>query len=426
VTAAPPPPASAARSTAELAVAQLLGPVLLAVQLVVVSRTLTTAEVGRWTLPAALLTGEAAVLELGLHLVLSRASLADGRSRARRWAVLVTASHAVVATTAAMAGASWAPLALTLLPAPALSAIAAVGRADMARRGRYRRLAVTELEAAFVGVAVTVATAASLGVWSFVAGALADRTLRRGEAQLVMLLYVLVFLAGNLDFALASRLLRLSELGVYFIAFNAVSVPAGRIGFAANRVIVSRPDAANRTGATRSTLSAICAVGFALGAACLLAAPLLPSVLGTRWSGAVEPMRAFGAVTAAALVAATARALAVARDLERGAVAAMVATVGLLAAAILVVQPDDPTSLARAVAASSCVAVVTWWFVLGVEQRRESTVPVALAAAGSAVALALAPVAPGAGATVLAALVVVVGRRERHLLPSLSARRSLP
>ena len=426
---------SVTRGAFALTASQAIAPVFQAAQLAVVSRSVGPTQLGDWVIPAVVLAGEALLFELGLHAALARRPLRDDHALARRWAAVAVSLHGALVLFASLIGAPWTLLALTILPVAPLSALSAVGRARLAHGNAYTRVARIELEAAALGafVACTLAIGGA-GIWSLAASAVgrsaylaarvarvqqaheSDGVARRREAHLIIISYVFVFVAGNVDYALAAGFLTGEQLGIYFIAFNVAAAPVTRVGLAANRVIVGRLGATDGKNVV-TTLSILGSLG---AAALCWCAPALPILLGEGWRAVVGPMRIFASVTGAVMVGNGVRGVAIALDRDRQVALASAAAALATIAAVLVRQPDDPGQLARAVAVAALVSFLAWCCALPPANRRETLWPLISTGATAIVGLALASSASGWTAPALTLLFVGVAVTNRDVVVRLA------
>ena len=425
---------SVARGSLALTASQFVAPLFQAVQLAVVSRAVGPSDLGEWVIPAVVLAGEALLFELGLHAALARRPLDDDRAIARRWAIGACIAHGAVVLIAAAVDAPWTALALAILPVAPLSALSAVGRARLAHGNAFARVARIELEAAALGAAVACALAVGgAGIWSLAVSAVGRSTYlaarvaavpshrragavgRRREAHLIIVSYVFVFIAGNVDYALATRFLADAQLGIYFVAFNVAAAPVTRVGLAANRVIIARLGAHD----SRRVISALSLMGALTAATLCWCAPALPAMLGERWRGVVDPIRIFGAVTGAVTVGNGVRGVAIALDRDRRVAIASAGAAFATIVAVLAWRPADPGALARAVAVASFVAFGAWLWALPAANRHELRSSLSWTFGSSLAGLVLAWDAPGWAAPALTVFTLVALVANRALVGQL-------
>lgn len=217
-----------------------------------------------------------------------------------------------------------------------ISSVGMVPAALLTRNLNFRKLALRDLLSAVIngGVAIPLAVA-GFGVWSLVWGALAGTTasvaslwlgiswtpsMAFSASRLRQLLgfganvtgtSILLYAARNADYFIIGRWLGATSLGLYTLAYNVLLLPLRQISWSVTPVAFSafsriQDDIDRFRSAYLATVRYISTLAFPVAAGMFAVAPeLVHVVLGSKWEGAILPVRIFCPLAALQAVATT-------------------------------------------------------------------------------------------------------------------------
>ncbi|HEX6536101.1 MAG TPA: lipopolysaccharide biosynthesis protein [Gemmatimonadaceae bacterium] len=295
----------------------------------VLARLLAPADFGLFAIALVPLDVLLSATDFGMVPALVQRGESDDRVHDAAWTVGLLRAAAVTACVLAaapllaqlFAEPRATPVLRVLALRPLIGALASIKVAALERRLEFRRLALLEMPAAFMGAVTSVVLAPTLAVWALVAGALIGTATRVVGSYLVaphrprllfdaaparslfrfgrwVMLTSVVAVAGDAVLrAVISRRLGANELGLYFLAANLAALPNDVVSDLV--VAVAFPVHARirtdlRRAAEMFRASAI-AMAAVLGPVYVLLIALAPSLvehlLGPRWAGTESVLR---------------------------------------------------------------------------------------------------------------------------------------
>lgn len=366
---------SAGRGAARaLTAARVFEQAALATALVVLARRLSVPSFGEASLALAFQSVAITASDFGLGLALLRLPGRDpvdqrARKRAQRINRWVLAGSALVAALTAPVVGSAAAIVVVAGAMWWSSSLAYIAKAATLRARQPWRVARAEIGSSIVFLALAVAIvgddvpfatfgsafvarslveAVALRRWSTAAFAASGTLLR---ARWVWVTQVLSYLSANIDYVVVGLVLGPVDLGIYSLAYRAASFLPSQVSFVVGRVAILA--LADKTGvdrwrAARALVVRLFLLGSVAALVALVAAPLVPDLLGRQWEPSVDVILVLLIGVPWRLVLPVAAILALIEDKTRALVPWEVARLGLTAAALTVGSLGGVTELAIA------------------------------------------------------------------------------